>query len=781
MAFDMSTDMAVPTYIIYRDTPSSDPFDLTAPPVFFPPKDSDALFDALRAKYPHVKSHSERMRDAMIDFLIDERQAAQSEQVPVPVPAQDLIDPSVLMDVPTASPLDQPSWPSSMSSSGSTSLLSSPDTLHLATPSFSMSPQVQDHPLARFPTATSTTPASPASQDPTSGGPSTGGLSPPALEQMTGVFSVSAAAQPKQRVRRKMTEAEKADYRKRRIAKACDKCQKRKRKCTHNQPEMETVAATQRVNKTNKPRARPQAQAAEQSFGESALDDLEFERNFGFDPSIFGTDMQLFDDDVMELQQPYRFGQQVQTQQFGTIPTVTSWDGHDQQRHTQDVDHLFGLDGSTDMTHVPVHGRSGSYGSTGSGAPHPTSPQPSRPPWSKMVLQLTGTHKAIKAFGQLSTSPRARTALQSVPIGKAASLISHGISQHVVAGQDTSIQPSGSVHDPGLPSTPTPKKVFHPTCASARAGAPLSWAGRTGCQDGPRLEVEGLPDTAHDRLLHGSVSAAATSSTSRSGKGPASPSAPVSGPGSLLEKSSDPAHHQGRLDWGTLGEGIDRVPSPSAEMFLLRRRIVDRNHSRRLAVEVPRSTYGTKANLAHMDGVGAFATATPVVRTCTAYPARSGPDDDPAQIVGDLARKPSKDGQAHAILAPAPKAPVTPKPPNSRSTPSPSHAQDRLSDHVTYRDHFGRPHATPSRSGISSITTTLLALLAALLLLTRLVNPTLLLLLALTSTHHDCWSNYAASLVQCTTKNSSWLGSRLLRAPKSESCVVERGGRGGVR
>jgi hypothetical protein len=47
---------------------------------------------------------------------------------------------------------------------------------------------------------------------------------------MTSVFSLSTTEQPKQRVRRKMTPDEKADYRKRRIVKACESCSKRKRK-----------------------------------------------------------------------------------------------------------------------------------------------------------------------------------------------------------------------------------------------------------------------------------------------------------------------------------------------------------------------------------------------------------------------------------------------------------------------------------------------------------------------------------------------------------------------
>ncbi|KAF2768547.1 hypothetical protein EJ03DRAFT_117687 [Teratosphaeria nubilosa] len=800
MAFDMPSDMAIPTYVVYRDTSAGEAFDPTAPPVFFPPKDSDALVDALRAQYPHVKSHSERMRDAVIEFLIEERQAVQSEQVPVP--AAGLIDPRVLGDVPAASP-SRKSWPSM--SSGSTCLFSSPASLNPAAPGFSMSPPIQEHPLGRFSTPTSTAAAAPASHGTAVVGSTT-------LEQMTGVFSVSAAAQPRQRVRRKMTEAEKADYRKRRIVKACGKCQKRKRKCTHNQPEMENLAAKQKATNPNKQRAQLRPQAAQQSFWETELDHMEFESNFGFDPAMFGTDMQLFDDDLTLVQDFHGFGQQGRARQFGTIPTV-SWEGRDPRRHTQDFDNLFGLDGSTAAVHVPGPDGDGSYVFDASGAPHITHTPPSRPQWSKIVLQLMSTHKAIKAFGKLARSRSARVALQSVPIGKTASLLSYGISQDVSARQDKSIPRRSSVHDTGLLGKSATENVLHPTRASALAGAPLSWAGRGGSQDGLRLEVEGLRDTAHDRLQHGPVRAAATSSTSRSSKEPASAFAPVSGPGSLFEKESDPAHNQGRPDWGTLGEGIDRVPSPSAEMFMLRRSIpkalhsiVDRNNSRPLAdLRVMRSRYGTKANPAHMDGTGAFATANPVVHAHIAYPVPSGPD----RIVRALESNPSKDSKSTAstaILAPASEVAVNTKVPSSGSgsgsgsSSFPSDAQDRLSYHVTYRHHFGRSSARMSASSgsINPATNTIMAVLAGTLLLaslllqqTQLGNLTLLLLALAMPTHSTQksigrrWRVRVESLVQCTTKNSSWLRSLLLRSPwrsKSEyvcaGIVEDRGGRG---
>ncbi len=226
----------MPAYIIYRDIPTGQPMDLTAPLAFFPAKDSDELFDALRTSFPHLKSHSERMGQAVIEYLLDETMIPQgAEQLPTPL---------------TANSVNVSPWEASMQSMSDSSTWSSPDMLGLATPSFGNSPAPQYlEPMTRQ--STMSIPA--ASQ---------GESSPPALEQMTGVFSLSDSTQPKQRVRRKMTEAEKAEYRKRRIVKACDKCSKRKRKCHHNQPEMETV--TTNANKVTKPAAQPKKPVQQQ-------------------------------------------------------------------------------------------------------------------------------------------------------------------------------------------------------------------------------------------------------------------------------------------------------------------------------------------------------------------------------------------------------------------------------------------------------------------------------------------------------------------------------------
>lgn len=208
-----ATCTSTPAYVVYRDISNGEPSDPTSPLLFFPPKGSDELFDALRTAFPHLKSHSERMRDAIIQFLLEERQ----EELLRTSPAQ-------TMDgtAPTTT-----TWlsASSSSSSASASVSSSPDLLDFATPSsLATSPQTLPPQLTRTASVAASSQAS-----------------PPSLDQMTGVFSLSAESQPKQHMRRKMTEAEKVEYRKRRIVKACDKCAKRKRKCPHNQTQMEIV------------------------------------------------------------------------------------------------------------------------------------------------------------------------------------------------------------------------------------------------------------------------------------------------------------------------------------------------------------------------------------------------------------------------------------------------------------------------------------------------------------------------------------------------------------
>lgn len=201
----------LPTYMIYRDVRPGEPFDPSAPLHFLPPKDSDELFDALRFAFPHLKTHSERLRDATIKFLLDE----QRSYTPSPAPA-------------------------------------GPATTQPATQTFAVSPTStasgSSNTLNIWNHATISTRGKfkhvPSSSHQSTQSSSLLTKDMPPQEDMTGVFSISSV-QPKQHSRRRMTEREKAEYRQRRMAKACDKCARRKRKvCYHDLKNRSEVAKT---------------------------------------------------------------------------------------------------------------------------------------------------------------------------------------------------------------------------------------------------------------------------------------------------------------------------------------------------------------------------------------------------------------------------------------------------------------------------------------------------------------------------------------------------------
>lgn len=221
-----ATCTSTPAYVVYRDISKGEPSDPSSPLLFFPPKGSDELFDALRTAFPHLKTHSERMRDAMIQFLLEERQ----EELLRTCPALTMDGTAPTTTTTTWLSASASSSSSSASASASASAFSSPDLLDFPSPSSLATSPRQTLPPQQTRTA-SIAASSQASR-------------PSSLDQMTGVFSLSAESLPKQHMRRKMTEAEKVEYRKRRIVKACDKCAKRKRKCPHNQAQMEIVPAS---------------------------------------------------------------------------------------------------------------------------------------------------------------------------------------------------------------------------------------------------------------------------------------------------------------------------------------------------------------------------------------------------------------------------------------------------------------------------------------------------------------------------------------------------------
>ncbi|OQO07200.1 hypothetical protein B0A48_07770 [Cryoendolithus antarcticus] len=275
-------------YFIYRDT-SVACENGTAPLAFFPAKDSDELFDALRAKYSHIKSHADRVREATIEFFMEEQASLTVSTAPSTVPA-------MYETTADLSPWQQ-SWPSE-----SMTTLSSPETMSLSTPSVYEYPAAQQTPQVRH----------------SSAGLSTSVASPRALENMTSVFSLSTSEQPKQRVRRKMTEAEKVEYRKRRIVKACEKCKARKRKCIHNEPEVDKpsrkVAKSQSGSKKNishsNAAVQPQAHDVIDFDFESFINDIDVKapsNDFGDFTLMYDDDLtpELSFDSMLDIQQPH--------------------------------------------------------------------------------------------------------------------------------------------------------------------------------------------------------------------------------------------------------------------------------------------------------------------------------------------------------------------------------------------------------------------------------------------------------------------------------------------
>ena len=168
MEMAQPANVTMPSYYIYRNEQAGQPFDPTSL-VFVPPKDSDELFDALRVEFPHLKSHSERMREAVISFLVNE--VPTDHILNEPLQAQQLPTPQTMRSTTTS-----PWQPSFTSISSDSSTWSSPEDFELATPTFGESPLPQ--PVNRQMSAATSTVASNES-------------SPPALEQMTGVFSLA--------------------------------------------------------------------------------------------------------------------------------------------------------------------------------------------------------------------------------------------------------------------------------------------------------------------------------------------------------------------------------------------------------------------------------------------------------------------------------------------------------------------------------------------------------------------------------------------------------------
>lgn len=673
-----------PAYIIYRDVPPGEAYDATSPLSFFPPKGSDELFDALREAFPLLKTHSERMRDAIIQFLLEERQGEQFE-----------LSPATTMES------SQVTWPSV--SSGSASVFSSPDLLNFPTPaSFSDSPQLQ-----QTSTATSSQP------------------SPPSLDQMTGVFSLSSNPQPKQRVRRKMTEAEKIEYRKRRIVKACDKCAKRKRKCPHNQAEMKTIPtpSTKSTSPQSGSSAEPSTRQADQYFT-PAFDE-------SFDPSNFG-DFNMFDD---------------------PLPDISVDDFFHFEQFEQDANPLFNnvmQDPFRPAQRVrehnaPVHSSHDNGNALPSRSIQPHSGLESQSVSGQQYLPsdlAQNQSQTLPSQQRVVRDPRTGDSLSEVRLSR------HTIERHTrltteerrsessaVSGLDHSQHArSSNRHDTLLSDS------LHPNDVPGQRSRPPRSTSR---------EESVLTSTSVSTLRRST----ATESATLQGR-----PQPTGLYNRLVLPEQSPDRQEGAIRQGSLGEGIRRGDSLATELFMLRRRLPNTQTrqtasraSRADIANVPAQMKSAEPNsrgqqspeqLSAQANGGSYLqlasenTAATHTSRRTYRGGRAGMRDAPL-LVQDVASFTA----AHSI---------------------PGVQEDRLSDHVRYRDHHGRLQV--QELGLPQFALAMGAIVLLAMFAPSLLVSSLVLLLASQSSKSAGDSD---RIVQCTTKNSSWLSAyaRQLTSP----------------
>ncbi|KAK4539140.1 hypothetical protein LTR36_001452 [Oleoguttula mirabilis] len=829
MAFtaELPMDLPPPGYFIYRDIPAGEPIDPATTPTIFPPKDSDELFDALRGKYPHLKTHSERMRDAILEFLLEELQA---EQIQRTSPTTSFgTSPTNIFDPASTTPQWQQSqsWPSI--SSDSISTFSSPETLGLATPTYGMSPYPQAAQMSRqYSTAASTMTTSADS-------------TPPALESMTAVFSVCSSNQPKQRIRRKMTEAEKIEYRQRRIVKACEKCQKRKRKCDHNQPDLDNLNAKSHKQKSaatasKVKKTQHQTTTAKPAVATATLQEhdtfMDFTA-FNFDDS-FNTDMQLFDnftnffdDSVMQPD----FDQYKQFDNLAGVGGETGNRAHDGRGQ------LRWDDSQHDWTMPDVgHGSLGIIGNMqhttgGRNLQTPTSMNNAN---ANEARKFDGVQRAVLNENMLlktrehphllCSTINTRGQPQGIPENGRQEPNGNGMLwEHLRTGQGK-IEPTHSPH--GLEAEGQGSYVFDK-------------AGR--CSSGN--EMERRPDTMHtDEFSLGSSvpairrtqKAFGTNPLSQGATSPGLPSTSVAQPSGTLFRDESAAR-QGR-PVPTLGhsEGITRAASPSTELFMLKRRLPNAPHTSLATNQLqgtetePRPDFIVPRDArfpgqAYQANGGAYPRletdncARPEAVDAGTSPAADKPT--PNQSRNAISVFPSQAALSRQAGArPGPHTEVgchdaKLRPASGSATRGPAECvdhsladhievhEDRLRDTFRRRDHFGSPLASATRAATAAAAAAVaeqaaqrpghghsdmgsaLAVLGGMLILAALLPPAhaanlALLALALASpgagakgTHFRArawrfWSPVWGTLLQCTIKNSAWLG--LLRVRPAE-------------
>jgi hypothetical protein len=194
-------------YRIFRDASSDiDANNPSAGLAFSPPVESDELFDELRAAHPSFKTHAQRKRKAILDFLFTELQNEAGGYIPATITAS---NPQSRI-IPALPRPDRDDFHASVSGSDSQySTANSP--VSNVSPPMLRSTQV--------PTPVPTITSSPKTA-----------TSVPAMENMVSIWRTSDGRAPTRKRRRQMNDRERQQYKRKRQEGACDSCKLHKRK-----------------------------------------------------------------------------------------------------------------------------------------------------------------------------------------------------------------------------------------------------------------------------------------------------------------------------------------------------------------------------------------------------------------------------------------------------------------------------------------------------------------------------------------------------------------------
>ncbi|KAF2815409.1 uncharacterized protein BDZ99DRAFT_567255 [Mytilinidion resinicola] len=245
--------MSLRGFQIKRNPAITDSYDPCAGIEFDPPRDSDELFDALKAAYPRRRTHKARIREAIIEFLVTEREASRSRSGSPVASTRDSDrrgDIEHVIEGPNGAVVSDKisrDFDTQGSKKESTAAITRPDPTPATTRSL-------DDGVAK--------PSKQTSQERSIAVQSLAATRV-AVNDLTIVWSSVDGLARNARVKRIMTDEELEQYRLRRVIGACKVCKAKKRKCNHGD---RPPASPPDVGvKTSKPQAISTSEAPEAS------------------------------------------------------------------------------------------------------------------------------------------------------------------------------------------------------------------------------------------------------------------------------------------------------------------------------------------------------------------------------------------------------------------------------------------------------------------------------------------------------------------------------------